>query len=358
MSLWNQVTKWQLHLSPFIQVRTATKRAAGSRTSMKDSAGRRLGPKKSEGEAVSTGQIIMRQRGTKFYPGENVGIGKDHTIFALEPGFVRYYMDPFHPKRKFIGVALAPNVRLPTPHFDQRMRRFGRYMLTDPVEAAKEEAALPRKTFLMKDKVLEAQQAREQRRQELMNEFERILNSELQIVLEGEALDFAKKYLLRVRSALKNGFEVSDAQFNSLYFLEQELKLLGCADEKLQLLKTTVEHLNKSTSFDNKLVLTRFISEEEKLAWKKKAIEQLGALDRSSKSFKNDALNILADASKYLSLSQEVLMRRQYLKQVLPETMALAPKEGKNTHTLRRYNYEKRSVDVVIRSKDAYFSKL
>lgn len=73
----------------------------------------------------------MRQRGTKFYPGENVGIGKDHSIFALEPGVVRYYLDPFHPKRKFIGVALRRDLKLPSPHFEPTVRRFGRFELTN-----------------------------------------------------------------------------------------------------------------------------------------------------------------------------------------------------------------------------------
>ena len=75
--MWNPILldtssfSFQKHVSGvFLQVRNATKRAAGSRTSMKDSAGRRLGPKKYEGQDVSTGEIIMRQRGTKFYPGE------------------------------------------------------------------------------------------------------------------------------------------------------------------------------------------------------------------------------------------------------------------------------------------------
>ena len=54
------------------------------------SAGRRLGVKKFGGETVIPGNIIIRQRGTKFYPGDNVGIGKDHTIFALKEGKVTF----------------------------------------------------------------------------------------------------------------------------------------------------------------------------------------------------------------------------------------------------------------------------
>ena len=58
----------------------ATKKAGGSSRNGRDSAGRRLGVKKFGGEKVISGNIIVRQRGTKFHPGDNVGIGKDHTI--------------------------------------------------------------------------------------------------------------------------------------------------------------------------------------------------------------------------------------------------------------------------------------
>ena len=66
----------------------ATKKAGGSSRNGRDSAGRRLGIKKFGGEVVVSGNIIVRQRGTKFHPGDNVGIGKDHTLFAKSNGKV------------------------------------------------------------------------------------------------------------------------------------------------------------------------------------------------------------------------------------------------------------------------------
>tara|TARA_B100000700_G_C14966218_1_gene818992 strand:+ start:223 stop:474 length:252 start_codon:yes stop_codon:yes gene_type:complete len=66
----------------------ATKKAGGSSRNGRDSAGRRLGIKKFGGELVISGNIIVRQRGTKFHPGSNVGMGKDHTIFATSKGKV------------------------------------------------------------------------------------------------------------------------------------------------------------------------------------------------------------------------------------------------------------------------------
>lgn len=68
----------------------AHKKAGGSSRNGRDSEGRRLGVKKFGGEAVVPGNIIIRQRGTKFKPGKNVGLGKDHTIFALIPGAVAF----------------------------------------------------------------------------------------------------------------------------------------------------------------------------------------------------------------------------------------------------------------------------
>ena len=68
----------------------AHKKAGGSTRNGRDSESKRLGVKKFGGEAVIPGNIIVRQRGTKWHPGDNVGIGKDHTLFALEQGAVAF----------------------------------------------------------------------------------------------------------------------------------------------------------------------------------------------------------------------------------------------------------------------------
>jgi len=69
----------------------AHKKAGGSSRNGRDSAGRRLGVKKYGGQDVLAGNIILRQRGTKFHPGTNVGMGKDHTIFATSEGKVSFH---------------------------------------------------------------------------------------------------------------------------------------------------------------------------------------------------------------------------------------------------------------------------
>ena len=68
----------------------AHKKAGGSSRNGRDSAGRRLGVKKFGGQQAVAGNILVRQRGTKFYPGANVGMGKDHTLFALVDGRVQF----------------------------------------------------------------------------------------------------------------------------------------------------------------------------------------------------------------------------------------------------------------------------
>lgn len=65
-------------------------KAQGSTRNGRDSRGRRLGAKAADGETVTAGSILYRQRGTKIYPGTNCGMGKDHTLFALIDGIVKY----------------------------------------------------------------------------------------------------------------------------------------------------------------------------------------------------------------------------------------------------------------------------
>lgn len=69
----------------------AHKKAGGSSRNGRDTAGRRLGVKKFGGESVVAGNILIRQRGTKWWPGQNVGLGRDHTIFATADGHVKFH---------------------------------------------------------------------------------------------------------------------------------------------------------------------------------------------------------------------------------------------------------------------------
>ncbi len=80
----------------------AHKKAGGSSRLGRDSQPKKLGVKRYSGEQVHAGTILVRQRGTRIYPGNNVGIGKDHTLFALVNGVVKY--EPINTDKKKVSV--------------------------------------------------------------------------------------------------------------------------------------------------------------------------------------------------------------------------------------------------------------
>lgn len=84
----------------------AHKKAGGSSRNGRDSESQRLGIKRYGGETVSAGSIIVRQRGTVFHPGDNVGIGKDHTLFATADGAVQFSVKGAF-KRKTVSIVAA-----------------------------------------------------------------------------------------------------------------------------------------------------------------------------------------------------------------------------------------------------------
>lgn len=84
----------------------AHKKAGGSTKNGRDSESKRLGVKRFGGETVSAGSIIVRQRGTKFHPGDNAGIGRDHTIFAKADGQVKFEQKG-DKGRKYVSIVAA-----------------------------------------------------------------------------------------------------------------------------------------------------------------------------------------------------------------------------------------------------------
>jgi large subunit ribosomal protein L27 len=87
----------------------AHKKAGGSSRNGRDSAGQRLGVKMFGGEAIAAGNVIIRQRGTQFHPGKNVGMGRDHTLFALSDGQVAFKKG--FKRRTFVSVMPAIAVK-------------------------------------------------------------------------------------------------------------------------------------------------------------------------------------------------------------------------------------------------------
>ncbi|KAL8789338.1 MAG: hypothetical protein Q9195_006865 [Heterodermia aff. obscurata] len=116
-------------LTPFltpILARNASHSTEGRANKAKQGPGKRLGAKKGASELVVPGNIIFRQRGTHWFPGENCDMGRDHTIFATQKGYVTYYKDPDkHPDRKYIGVVFERGMKLPVSPHAPRKRRLG-----------------------------------------------------------------------------------------------------------------------------------------------------------------------------------------------------------------------------------------
>ncbi|KAI9509342.1 ribosomal L27 protein-domain-containing protein [Russula earlei] len=108
-------------------IRTATKRAGGSVRNHGGSPGKRLGVKMFSDQYVIPGNIIVRQRGTQFHPGQHVKMGRDHTLYATVPGYVRFYKEKWmRGERKFVGIVLNRGEKLPRDETALgRSRHFG-----------------------------------------------------------------------------------------------------------------------------------------------------------------------------------------------------------------------------------------
>jgi large subunit ribosomal protein L27 len=87
---WNLFGIWNLVIEIFGREGMAHKKAGGSSRNGRDSGGQRLGVKRYGGQQVQAGNILVRQKGTRIHPGENVGLGKDYTLFARIDGIVKY----------------------------------------------------------------------------------------------------------------------------------------------------------------------------------------------------------------------------------------------------------------------------
>lgn len=273
----------RLAVRPWTQTRGAHKKVVSSKTHMQDSPGKRLGAKKYENHLVKVGQIIYRQRGTKWYPGFGCGIGKDHTIYAAEPGYVKYYLDPFHPKRKFIGVAKAKEDVLPYPHFEPTVRRLGREVLKGK-HAVEEFNALPRKVELTKDEIFEGLAQRAAARDAKKDKFAKQLTEF--VSLEGEALETAAARLLAIDGHLRGGKSLEDARFYASYNYKYDVKLeerVGTltaeeAAAKIASYETVTSAVDAAVMFDAKFNLVKNMTVEEISQAKIDALKELTAL--------------------------------------------------------------------------------
>lgn len=334
--------KKQIACQPFVQIRFAHKKVVSSKTHMQDSPGKRLGAKKYENHLVKIGQIIYRQRGTKWYPGFGCGIGKDHTIFAMEPGYVKYYLDPFHPKRKFIGIAKSMEDTLPYPHFDPIVRRLGRQVLKGKW-ATEEFKVLPRKVTLSKERIMSELANREQNREAKRDSFAKQL-TKLSAV---EDVDAAAARLLAIDGHLRGGKSLQDARFYATYNYKYDLKLEQSkgaltaeeSQEKLAQYLKMAEEVDSSIMFDAKFQLTKNMSIEEISKGKLDTIEQLNTLtgDFSKPMDKKTTSAVLELIEMpFWSLKDQHALRKRYLRAIL---------SAKNSVTVQKMNLDTRRAE-------------
>lgn len=348
------------------QIRFAHKKVVSSKTHMQDSPGKRLGPKKYEGQEVKVGQIIYRQRGTRWYPGINVGIGKDHTLFALEPGFVKYYVDPFHPKRKFIGIALKKDDVLPYSHFDPTPRRLGKVVLTD-FRAEKEAEYLPRKIQLLQPKINDALRKREENRISKKDSFiKQFENYESLKSLSSEEILLAADRLLKIDGYLRGGKSLEDSRYYTTFNYKYDINLSSKtgkiskedAEKKINDYLKISQIVDNTLMFDAKFRLTENLTTEQLEALKTESIAKLESLIPDvtkpiSKKVKQEALSILEKPC--FSLKDQIRLKRRFLKPTLPETPeTVGTAKDKKVVVIQKMNIETRRVETIYRKKNAF----
>lgn len=355
-------------LAPLVQIRTATKKVSGSKTNKNDSAGRRLGPKVHESNFVKPGQIIMRQRGTKIHPGENTGIGKDHTIFALEPGYIRFYYDPFHPLRKYVGVALKKDLTLPTPHFSPRVRRFGYVEIEDPVEAEKEESHMSRKEYLQQPELKKNDLKSQQKDKILAAKIKSQITGFLTLGEGSESL--VVKKLLDVYKLTKLGQTIEEANlqcdFNYIYNLQLALKNEQINEEKFNESKQSYEELmaevNSKVTIDHTGNLAKYLTEAERLSERSVVLTKLSEFkDKLITKEMKSTISELIETPLLFNKGEEAILLKEYLPSVLPETVQetvltdINPKKvPKNVQIVRKFDNSTKEIQIIGRTKEAF----
>lgn len=316
------------------QIRTATKRTSGSKTNKNDSAGRRLGPKAYEGHFVNPGQIIMRQRGTVVHPGENVGIGKDHTIFALEPGYVRFYYNPFHPLRKYVGVALKKSLTLPTPHFAPRIRRFGYEEILDSSEAEKEESRMSRKEYLQRPKLEKARQESEYQDEQRLNKLVETFKEKFDLGLSESELNTVSDRFLKVCKLFSVGSSVEEAanQVTSDHILSLRLQNTNGSLSKEDMEKQVDAYLKLVNKFDGSVSVDANGNPCEKLSFSEKQNRCNEVLKTLEETYSNRVLSDEDKTTVYSLINNPLLFTKEeqttLLDKYLPPVLPISVKDS------------------------------
>lgn len=356
----------------FNQVRNATKRAAGSRTNKNDTAGRRLGPKVHEGNFVKPGQIIMRQRGTKIHPGENTDIGRDHTIFAMEPGYVRFYYDPFHPLRKYVGVSLTRDLPLPHPHFAPRSRRFGYEQIVEPEAAKQEEDHMSRKEYLqtpeLKQKAEELEELLNSKRAEFKTEISNKLGEPTEDILDSIVERMVNIYQL---SRVGQSIEEAQAQATFNYIYDLKLKLKRGEIKDAESFNSLKEHYlnNVANATNSKLAVDSTGTIFDYLTPEQVQTKQVEIIQKLEKDFtgkiikleeKRSILNLI-ETPGIFTKERQAELKQVFLPRVLPVTVPGtvtedfdAKKPGKGVTVVRIFDDKTKEVKTYGRTQNAF----
>lgn len=353
------------------QIRTATKRTSGSKTNKNDSAGRRLGPKAYEGHFVNPGQIIMRQRGTVIHPGENVGIGKDHTIFALEPGYVRFYYNPFHPLRKYVGVALKKSLTLPTPHFAPRVRRFGYEEILDSYEAEKEESRMSRKEYLQRPKLEKARQESEYQDEQTINKLVETFKEKFDLGLSESELSTVSHRFLKISKLFSVGSSVEEAadQVTSDHILSLRLQHTNGSLSKENMEKQIDAYLKLINKFDSNVSVDANGNPCDKLSSSEKQNRYNEVLKTLKEKYSNRVLSDEEKTTVYSLINNPVLFTKEeqatLLDNYLPPVLPISVKDSivenidlenvpNDITIIKLFDENTGSIKTVGRKKQAY----
>lgn len=357
-SVQSRSSLFQNGINNVIQVRNATKKVSGSKTNKNDSAGRRLGPKVHESNFVKPGQIIMRQRGTKIHPGENVRIGVDHTIYAVEPGYVRFYYDPFHPLRKFVGVSLLKDVKLPTPHFAPRVRRFGYEQITNPILAEKEESWMSRKEIEAQPYIQAAKEEALADKAAFVDKFSQYA-ANANILLNEKDMDVISNRFYEIYRYLQNGQSFAEAKEQASFNHYHDLKLAG-SDEKHYFVQL-FEEIDSKVSVDGRGNLYASMSSEEHAAAEKSTMESLAQYgNKVLKAEDKRAVRALIETPGVFSLEKQEALTEEYLPSYVPLSVPGSVMEDidpenppKGVVVQRVFDAASRTIKVIGRPKEA-----
>ncbi len=293
-----------------------------------------------------------------------MSIGRDHTIFANEPGFVQFYFDPFHPKRRLVGIALRKDIRLPLPHWEPRVRRFGHVLLADPVESKREMDHMSRKEYLATPIIKQAEEKRAADREVRKNKWAEIVPKIID--LQGEELNVAINRLISVRAFLSGGRSIKESRdlttFNFTYDLTLATQRGEIAKEVAEKQKSeylqVAEKVDATTTFDSRFRLYKSIPSDQKRQKVTKILAKIDELYKQPTFSTSETRAQIAALihSGLIDMPLRVKLIRKYLKRSpsLERDDEITPSSKQKEVTIKSWNYEKKKLEIIKRPSGVF----